>query len=91
MEIWLNIMKKRIDMTMQMILKADLFLRFYIFLFSEQPTASEPEATTRRPTRPRNFDPRRQRVSINAANSLPTGEPTIIPNIKLVKESVVKS
>ena len=60
------------------------------FLFSEQPTASEPEATTRRPTRPRNFDPRRQRVSINAANSLPTGEPTILPNIKLVKEWVVK-
>jgi len=47
----------------------------------EQPTTSEPEITTRRPTRPRNFDPRRQRVSINAANSLPTGEPTIIPNI----------
>merc|ERR1712008_317012 len=37
----------------------------------EQPTALDPEVTTRRPTRPRNFDPRRQRVSINAANSLP--------------------
>ena len=34
MEIWLNIMKKRIDMTMQMILKADLFLRFYFFFQS---------------------------------------------------------
>ena len=34
MNIPLNIMKKRIDMTMQMILIADLFLRFYFFFQS---------------------------------------------------------
>ena len=83
MERWVNIMNLKIEKTMQMILND---ISKIPFLFSEQPAASEPEATTRRPTRPRNFDPRRQRVSINAANSLPIGEPTILPNIKLVKE-----
>ena len=34
MERWVNIMNLRIDMTMQMILKADLFVIFYLFFQS---------------------------------------------------------
>lgn len=40
MERWVNIMNLRVEMTMQMILKADLFLRFHLFFQSNLPLQS---------------------------------------------------